>query len=109
MSNKVAARVARRPVRRKPRIYGGVEHDSRQADRRERLIRAGIKVFGTNGYHGATVRAICEEARLTGRYLYESFENLEQLFIACYRQTQQDYKVRLIAETSRAPRDVDSL
>ncbi|MGH9792076.1 MAG: TetR/AcrR family transcriptional regulator, partial [Candidatus Acidiferrales bacterium] len=56
----------------------------RSAERRARLIQAGVQVFGTKGFHSATVKQICAEAGLTERYFYESFENLNALFLATY-------------------------
>lgn len=43
-------------------------------------------MFGTRGFHGVGVRDICAEAGLTERYLYESFANLEALFLAVYER-----------------------
>lgn len=66
------------------RSYGGVAPEERQALRRQRLIEAGIEVFGTRGFHAATVREICGAARLTERYFYESFKGLPDLFAAVF-------------------------
>lgn len=69
---------------RPQRPYRGVARDERCAERRRRLIEAGIQVFGTETYHGGTVRAVCAAAGLTERYFYESFLNREQLLRAVY-------------------------
>ena len=66
------------------RRYRGVSNEARKAERRLKLIEAGIKIFGTTGYHAATVKGLCQEAGLTERYFYESFANAEALFTACY-------------------------
>lgn len=66
------------------RRFRGLDTEQRQRQRREQLIAAGLQVFGTNGYHGAGVREICGEAKLTERYFYESFSNREALFQAVY-------------------------
>ncbi len=66
------------------RRYRGVSNEERMAERRMKLIDAGIKVFGSTGYHTATVKGLCQEAGLTERYFYESFANAEALFTACY-------------------------
>jgi len=68
----------------KARLYRGLAKDERCAERRRRLIEAGIQVFGTDTYHGGTVRAVCVAAGLTERYFYESFLNREQLLHAVY-------------------------
>src|SRR4051794_37883174 len=66
------------------RVYGGVEREDRVRVRRQRFLEAGVQVFGTRGYRAATVRAICEEAKLTDRYYYESFSSLEDYLLAVY-------------------------
>lgn len=69
---------------RPARPYRGVAKDERCAERRRRLIEAGIQVFGAETYHGGTVRAVCAAAGLTERYFYESFLKREQLLHAVY-------------------------
>src|SRR5574343_918774 len=64
------------------RRYGGVLPEERQRLRRAKLIEGAIEVFGTKGFHTATVREICVAAHLTERYFYESFKTLSQLFLA---------------------------
>jgi AcrR family transcriptional regulator len=68
------------PMRR----YRGSPPDERRAERRCRLIRAAIEVYGKRGYRRATVKAVCAAAGLTERYFYESFVNSEMLLAACY-------------------------
>jgi AcrR family transcriptional regulator len=66
------------------RAYRGISEEDRKADRREKLVDAGLRVFGDVGYGAATVKAICQASGLTERYFYESFENREQFFAAVY-------------------------
>jgi len=66
------------------RAYRGVSPEERRAQRRAKLIAAAIAVYGKRGYRQATVKAVCEEAGLTERYFYESFENSEDLLITSY-------------------------
>ncbi|MEE3852266.1 TetR/AcrR family transcriptional regulator [Gordonia sp. LSe1-13] len=56
----------------------------RRADRRERFMSAALEVFGTQGYSGGTVSAICSVAGLSRRQFYESFDSREDLLIAVY-------------------------
>ncbi|HEX7927442.1 MAG TPA: TetR/AcrR family transcriptional regulator [bacterium] len=67
------------------RRYRGSTPDERRAQRRERLLRAAVHVYGKVGYRQATVRAVCKAAGLTERYFYESFENSEALLVAAYQ------------------------
>src|SRR5690606_6793327 len=41
------------------RLYGGVKAEARREERRQRLLAAGLEVFGRHGYHHTTVRNIC--------------------------------------------------
>lgn len=66
------------------RPFRGVPSDERQAQRRRQLVEAGLDAFGTRGFHLTGVRDVCASARLTERYFYESFKNLEALFLAVY-------------------------
>jgi AcrR family transcriptional regulator len=72
---------ARKP---KTRLFLGLSAEERQAQRRERLLEAGLQTFGTRGFHAVGVRDVCSAAKLTERYFYESFQNREALFVAVY-------------------------
>ncbi|HWG94520.1 MAG TPA: TetR family transcriptional regulator, partial [Mycobacteriales bacterium] len=58
------------------RVYGGLTAEERAAQRRSRLLAAGLEVFGTVGYAGATQRAVLQQAGLGERYFEESFADL---------------------------------
>ena len=66
------------------RAYGGVSAEQRSAQRREKFLQAGLKVFGGQGFRAGTVRVLCKEAGLTDRYFYESFADTEALLKAVY-------------------------
>ncbi|MDJ0395086.1 helix-turn-helix domain-containing protein [Rhodococcus sp. G-MC3] len=61
------------------RRYAGMSADDRASDRRARLLEAGLEVFAARGASGATVTAICAQAKLTERYFYESFGSRDEL------------------------------
>ena len=79
------------------RRYGGVLPEVRQRQRRAKLIDGALEVFGTKGFHGATVREVCAAAQLTERYFYESFESMSALFMALYRQLGDELMGRTLA------------
>lgn len=88
------------------RRYGGRGGEERRAERRERLLDAGLAVFGEAGYHGATVRLICARAGLSERYFYESFANSEDLLCAVYERhlaLQQARITTAVLAAARAP------
>jgi AcrR family transcriptional regulator len=84
------------------RSYGGLALAERVAARRARFIDAGIELFGTQGFRGATVRGICAAAGLTDRYFYESFVSLEALLAEVYRTLTQAFAQRLTQESIRS-------
>ena len=78
------------------RTYGGLSLALRKQQRREQFLQAGLSVFGTLGFRSATVRSLCKEAKLTDRYFYESFKNLEQLLIAVYEQCMSNLGTKIL-------------
>ena len=64
------------------RPYKGVPADQRIAERRARLVQAGLELFGTRGIAATRVDDVCAEAGLTKRYFYESFSSLDELAVA---------------------------
>lgn len=68
------------------RRYGGRTAEQRRADRRERLLDAGLRLFGTVGYTSTTIEGLCAAASLNARYFYEQFRNREELLAAVYRR-----------------------
>jgi len=90
------------------RNFRGLSLEQRQAERRERLIAAGLQVYGTQGFFSVTVRDVCAEAKLTERYFYESFKNSEQLFKAIYMQLieqQQQVVMAAVMQAAGQPHD----
>jgi AcrR family transcriptional regulator len=77
------------------RTYRGASALERQQQRRAQLLDAAIEVFGTTGFHAATVAQICSVAGLTKRYFYESFEDSEALLITAYTRVTDDLRARV--------------
>ncbi|MCP1172412.1 TetR/AcrR family transcriptional regulator [Ralstonia chuxiongensis] len=87
---------------KKGRPYGGVAPEARAAERRDALIRAGTRVFGTAGFRKTTVRAICQEAKLNDRYFYAAFDSTEALLRATYQQHAEDLRAQVSEATAAA-------
>jgi AcrR family transcriptional regulator len=68
------------------RDYDGKTADERVAERRARLIEAGLEVFGEHGYAGTSIRAVLRQSGLRDRYFGESFPDLDSLLAAVYDQ-----------------------
>jgi AcrR family transcriptional regulator len=82
-------------------VYRGAPARERTAERRERLIDAGVEVFGTTGYRTATVDLLCDRAGLTKRYFYESFSDSQALFLSCYQRCADDIHDALVAAVAK--------
>jgi AcrR family transcriptional regulator len=76
------------------RRYRGITPSERKADRRERLLDAGLELFGTLGYARTSVRAVSAAAGLNSRYFYESFTSREDLLYSVYQRIVTDIFVR---------------
>ncbi len=68
------------------RDYDGKTAAERVAERRTRLVGAGIELFGEHGYAGTSIRAVLRHAGLRDRYFGESFADLDALLAAAYDQ-----------------------
>jgi AcrR family transcriptional regulator len=90
------------------RPYGGVSAERRHADRRAKLIEAGLELLGDRGWSGATVRAVCAEAGLTERYFYESFADREALLVAVFDQVAAEAAAAVVEAVDRAPHDAEA-
>jgi AcrR family transcriptional regulator len=85
-----------------PRLYRGVSSSERRAQRRERLMQAGLELFGTDGYANTSIRAVSAEASLNSRYFYESFRTREELLYHVYTRIVRDIASRVIEATEDA-------
>jgi AcrR family transcriptional regulator len=87
------------------RVYGGESAADRLAARRESLLAAGLELFGAAGDTAPTVRAVCAEAKLTARYFYESFDDLDALRIAVFERVVGEAAQAILAALATAPND----
>lgn len=87
------------------RRYGGQDAAQRVAERRARLLAAGLAVMGERGVAGATVRGVAEASGLAARYFYESFESIEALQLAVFDAIVAEAETRAVAALGTAPGD----
>jgi AcrR family transcriptional regulator len=79
------------------RRYGGRSLPERRAERRARLLAAGLELFGTLGYSATTIPLLCTRAAVTARHFYEEFDSREALLKELY-----DEIARAVLERVRA-------
>jgi AcrR family transcriptional regulator len=66
------------------RLWQGQTPDAREADRRQRLVEAGLELVGNQGVAALTMRAACREAAVGPRYFYDLFADRDELLAAVY-------------------------
>ena len=87
------------------RVYGGVTGEQRIAERRRKLIEAGMNLFGSADSGLVRVKDVVTEAGLTERYFYESFSDLDALFDAVLEQANETVERAVNAAVVNAPDD----
>jgi AcrR family transcriptional regulator len=87
------------------RVYGGIGADERRAERRVRLLEAGLDLLGGEGWQASTVRAICSRAGLTPRYFYESFADRDALLLAVFDEVASELSAVVLAAVTPPPGD----
>jgi AcrR family transcriptional regulator len=87
------------------RRYGGKTASQRRGERRERLMDAGLELFGTQGFAATTIEALCATARLNPRYFYEGFATREALLGAVYERHVTAVAAAVLAALDDAPAD----
>ena len=78
------------------RAYGGVSADDRRTERRQKLLAAARKIWGTSGVTEVTVRGVCSAAGLTARYFYEQFPNREAMLFAVADEVRDELLAALV-------------
>ncbi|MFF5993067.1 TetR/AcrR family transcriptional regulator [Prauserella flavalba] len=66
------------------RVYGGRTAADRRAERRQRLLDAGLELFGTEGYLATSIERLCSAAGVSTRNFYEEFTGREALLTALH-------------------------
>lgn len=88
------------------RVYAGKSGNERRAERRARLIDAGLELLGSQGLAGTTLRKVCETAGLPSRYFYESFADVDALNVAVFDALLEELIQRGLAAVTQAPTEL---
>lgn len=89
-------------------VYGGQSAEQRRAERRSQLLAAGLDLMGTEGWSATTVRGVCARAKLTSRFFYESFEDLDALAVAVFDEVVEEVTARVVAAVVAAPENPEA-
>ncbi|KMO72567.1 hypothetical protein BST22_24660 [Mycolicibacterium chubuense] len=86
------------------RPYRGVDAQQRMAQRRQRLLEAGLDLLGGGPTPvELTVRAICAQSGLAARYFYESFTDKDAFVAAVFDRVVGDIASTTQAAMAAAP------
>lgn len=88
------------------RPYRGVAPGQRRDLRRRALLETGLDCLAEDGLSGVSVRSICSGARLTPRYFYESFDDLDALLVAIVDSVAAEVAQHGIEAIACAPDDL---
>jgi AcrR family transcriptional regulator len=66
------------------RVYSGLSTAERDAERRRRLLGAGLELIGTKGFAGTSVERLCTTAKVSTRHFYLLYPNKEAAFLDLY-------------------------
>ena len=89
------------------RRYAGRSPDERRQQRRQRLLDAGLQVFGTVGYDKASITLLCSTARVGIKAFYEEFPTREMLLLAVATEVLAAAVERLEAALAAAPKELE--
>jgi AcrR family transcriptional regulator len=88
------------------RAYRGVSAEHRRAQRRSALLDTALDCMHEDGIAGVSVRSICARSRLTPRYFYENFDDLDQLLVATVNAVVDEIAERALDALASAPSDL---
>jgi AcrR family transcriptional regulator len=88
------------------RAYRGVPAEERREQRRALLIDTALQCLHDEGLAAVSVRSICARSRLTPRYFYESFEDLDHLLVSTVDAVADEVAASSLAALDAAPDDL---
>jgi AcrR family transcriptional regulator len=84
------------------RAYGGRSAEDRRAERRERLMGAGLELFGSEGYAATSIEKLCAQAGVSTRNFYEEFAGRENLLMALHDRIIEQAFAAVVAAFEKA-------
>jgi AcrR family transcriptional regulator len=90
------------------RTYGGVTAEKRRADRRQRLLVAGLELFTSIGFRQTKITEMCARAGVSTRNFYEEFTSKEDVLRTLHDQINSLALAHVTAELDKVA-DADAL
>jgi AcrR family transcriptional regulator len=89
------------------RVYAGRSPEERRQERRQRLLDAGLQLFGTVGYDEATITLLSGTAKVGTKAFYEEFESPKALLLEVATGIVAEGAVVLEQALAGAPRSLE--
>lgn len=83
-------------------LWHGTARETRDRQRRRRLLNAALELYGTVGYRASTVQGVCRLAKVSTRSFYEIYADHEHLLESLCHDL-NDEVLAAIAERAEAP------
>ena len=90
------------------RTYGGIPPEQRRADRRQRLLVAGLELFTSTGFRHTKITEVCARAGVSTRNFYEEFTSKEDVLRTLHDQINSLALAHVTAELDKVA-DADAL
>ena len=82
-----------------PGLWHGTERNTRDQERKRRLLDAALELYGTQGYRATTVHAVCQSARVSTRSFYELYADQGELLTRLYHDLNNEVLDAIAART----------
>lgn len=80
-----------------------------EKDKRARILKTAVKLFGRKGYYGARMSEIATSAKVSPKTLYKYYASKKALFLAARDVALDDLYAEVVSKIPGQPRDQDSL
>lgn len=101
-------RVVARSSEGSGRPYGGRSPSDRRAERRRKLLDAGLTLYGTQGYASTTIAQLCRSAGVAPIKFYDEFSSQEALLVEVCEELIGTTVQQVVAAVELAPADVEA-
>lgn len=83
-----------------------MEPAERDAQRRRRLLATALELFGTRGYLATPIEALCAQANVANRALYELFGSREAVLVTLYDEISAEVATGVATALGANPDDL---
>ncbi len=82
-------------MKKKVNTFQNLGNNTRESEKKARILRSAIRIFGEKGFQNATIAEIAKEAGIGDATIYEYFKNKEDLLLAIPAETTKDLMAQI--------------